>query len=69
MGHVEKKRKQTSDNPLHLFIIYLFDKIAYVLYHGMAKLNAFDLKVKFRRLWERETKKKMFNIYRRKETE
>lgn len=69
MGHVEKKRKQTSDNSLHLFIIYLFDKIAYVLYHGMAKLNAFDLKVKFRRLWERETKKKMFNIYRRKETE
>lgn len=58
MGRVEKKRKQTSDNPLHLFIIYLFDKIAYVLYHGMARLNAFDLKVKFRRLWERETKKK-----------
>lgn len=24
----------------------------------MAKLNAFDLKVKFRRLWERKIKKK-----------
>lgn len=61
MGHVKNKTKQTSDNPLHElheFIIYLFDKIAYVLYHRMAKLNAFDLKVKFRRLRERKIKKK-----------